>query len=63
MTAAVWRELKRALRAAWRAVRVWSGDAAYEADLARAREEPRLDRKSFYLQSLERRYRTPSRCC
>ncbi len=63
MSGAVWRHLQRAGSAAWRFLRAWSGDAAYEAYLARAGEGRHLDRKSFYLQSLERRYRTPNRCC
>jgi uncharacterized short protein YbdD (DUF466 family) len=44
-------------------VREWSGDAAYETYLARARETPPLSREEFYLDSLRRRYRQPSRCC
>ena len=60
---AVWRRVKGAASGAWRFLRAWSGDAAYEAYLARAGEGPRLDRKSFYLEGLERRYRTTSRCC
>ncbi len=63
MSGRAWRHLKRAARAAWRAVRTWSGDAAYEDYLARAGEGRPLDRKRFYLESLERRYRTPNRCC
>ncbi len=50
------------LAAAWRALRVWSGDAAYETYLARAGEAP-LSRRDFYLDALQRRYRNPSRCC
>ncbi|HVO12976.1 MAG TPA: CstA-like transporter-associated (seleno)protein [Vicinamibacteria bacterium] len=55
--------LAAAAAASWRALRAWSGDAAYETYLARAREGRHLDRERFYLESLERRYRTPSRCC
>ncbi len=58
-----WRPLALAARAAWRALRAFCGDAAYEDYLARAGEGRPLDRKSFYLESLERRYRTPNRCC
>jgi hypothetical protein len=53
----------RALRAAWRFVREWSGDAAYDRYLERTRATGRLGRQAFYLDSLERRYRGPSRCC
>jgi hypothetical protein len=51
------------LRALWRFLRQFSGDAAYEVYLARTREAPPLGRQAFYLDSLERRYRGPSRCC
>jgi Selenoprotein, putative len=51
------------LRAAWRLLREWSGDAAYDRYLAAAAPGPRLSRKAFYLDALERRYRDPSRCC
>jgi hypothetical protein len=53
--------VRAALRALWRGLREWSGDAAYETYLARGGE--RLDRKAFYLDSLRRRYRHPNRCC
>jgi hypothetical protein len=53
----------RALRTGWRLLREWSGDAAYEAYLARPHQGPRLSREAFYLDSLHRRYRGPSRCC
>lgn len=55
--------LRTALRALWRLVRDWSGDAAYETYLARAADGPRLSREAFYLDTLRRRYRGPSRCC
>ena len=55
--------LVAALRGLWRFVRQWSGDSAYEAYLARTREATPLGRQAFYLDSLERRYRGPSRCC
>lgn len=55
--------LVAALRGLWLFVRQWSGDSAYEAYLARTREAPPLGRQAFYLDSLERRYRGPSRCC
>ena len=53
----------RLARRAWRTLRQWSGDAAYETYLARANGGPRLSRKRFYLESLQRRYREPNRCC
>ncbi len=60
----VLRGAARVWRVAWRALRVWSGDAAYETYLARAGEDRRLDAKAFYLDSLRRRYRgAPDRCC
>jgi len=52
-----------ALRTAWRLLREWSGDAAYDRYLAAAGPGPHLSRKAFYLDTLERRYRSPSRCC
>jgi hypothetical protein len=55
--------LRRLLAAAWRALRVWSGDAAYEIYAARAGGAPLLSREDFYLDTLQRRYRTPTRCC
>ncbi len=55
--------LRRALVAGWRLLREWSGDAAYERYLARPVQGPRLSREAFYLDSLQRRYRGPSRCC
>jgi uncharacterized short protein YbdD (DUF466 family) len=55
--------LRDALRALWRRVREWSGDAAYETYLARAGGGPRLSREDFYLDSLRRRYSGPTRCC
>ncbi len=54
--------LADALRAVWRFVRDWSGDSAYETYLART-PGPHQSRQSFYLDSLDRRYRGPSRCC
>jgi hypothetical protein len=57
------RPLRRLLAAAWRALRLWSGDAAYEIYAARANGAPLLSREDFYLDALQRRYRNPSRCC
>jgi Selenoprotein, putative len=60
-----------ARRLAWW-LRQWSGDAAYENYLgcvgrdtypgAAAGRKP-LSPKEFYLDSVRRRYSTPSRCC
>jgi hypothetical protein len=52
-----------AFRQAWRFVREWSGDAAYETYLARGASAPPLSREEFYLDSLRRRYGQPSCCC
>ncbi len=51
------------LAVAWRLFREWSGDAAYDTYLSRAGSGPRLSREEFYLDTLRRRYRGPSRCC
>jgi hypothetical protein len=55
--------VRATLRTLWRRLREWSGDAAYETYLARASGGKTLDRKAFYLDSLQRRYSRPSRCC
>lgn len=60
--------LLRALRALWRALREWSGDAAYERYLSAFRAAPGeqgtpLSPAEFYLEQLERRYSRPTRCC
>ena len=52
-----------ALRGLWSFLRQWSGDSAYETYLARTQQAPPLGRQAFYLDSLKRRYRGPSRCC
>ena len=57
MTARAW------LRVLWRRLREWSGDAAYDTYVARARGGEVLDREAFYLDSLRRRYERPTRCC
>jgi hypothetical protein len=54
--------LRRAAAALWSGLRAFCGDSAYETYASRARG-PLLDRKAFWLDSLERRYRGPSRCC
>jgi uncharacterized short protein YbdD (DUF466 family) len=51
------------LRAAWRFLRDWSGDSAYDRYLERAGDGPRLGREEFFLDSLRRRYSRPSHCC
>jgi hypothetical protein len=51
------------LRALWRLLREWSGDAAYDTYAARVGRDERLTREAFYLESLRRRYSHPSRCC
>jgi hypothetical protein len=53
---------RRWLRAAWSGLRAFCGDSAYETYAARA-DGPLLSRQAFWLDSLERRYRGPSRCC
>ncbi len=55
--------VRTALACAWRMLREWSGDAAYDSYLARPARGPRLSREAFYLDSLRRRYDGPSRCC
>ncbi len=57
MTARAW------LRVLWRGLREWSGDAAYDTYVARARGGEVLDREAFYLDTLRRRYDKPNRCC
>ncbi len=57
------RRLASAVAGGWRALRLWSGDAAYDVYAARHRDGPRLSRAAFYLDALERRYRKPNRCC
>ena len=47
---------------AWHALRTASGDAAYETYLEHAGTAP-LSRKAFYLDTLQRRYSRPNRCC
>jgi hypothetical protein len=55
--------VRGALRALWRLVREWSGDAAYDTYAARVGNDRRLSREAFYLDSLRRRYSRPNRCC
>jgi hypothetical protein len=55
--------LRAGLRLLWRRLREWSGDTAYETYVARAGSGELLDPTAFYLDSLQRRYRHPNRCC
>lgn len=52
---------------AWRWLREWSGDAAYELYLRSAATKSAshrpLDQAAFYVEQLERKYSRPSRCC
>ena len=58
----------RVARVLWRALREWSGDAAYERYLCAFTARPRgtsppLSPAEFYVEQLERRYSRPTRCC
>lgn len=57
----------RAAAAAWRGIREWCGDAAYERYLSarttRASAPSILTRKEYYVEQLNRRYSRPNRCC
>lgn len=59
--------LKRIAWKAWRGLREWSGDAAYDRYLrspARRSGTCRpLAAKEFYVDELNRRYSRPNRCC
>jgi uncharacterized short protein YbdD (DUF466 family) len=59
--------LERSVRRAWRGIREWCGDAAYESYLRakRRRRTPGrvLTPEEFYVEQLERRYSRPNRCC
>ncbi len=59
--------IRRIARTAWRRVREWSGDAAYDRYLRRVASirpaQPPLSRAEFYVEQLERRYSRPNRCC
>ena len=56
---------RRLAGTAWSMLRAWCGDSAYEAYLRRAREgaAPALTREQFWLDTLQRRYSRPTRCC
>ena len=55
------------VRIAWRALRDWCGDAAYEHYLrskgARSASARTLTPAEFYVEQLNRRYSRPNRCC
>ena len=59
--------LRRALRSAWRGIREWCGDSAYETYLRSNHTQHPSNRKlspnEFYVAQLERRYSRPNRCC
>jgi len=59
------REMVRLARAAWQALREWSGDAAYDRYLrvAGAQAQVPLAPAEFYVEQLNRRYSKPTRCC
>jgi uncharacterized short protein YbdD (DUF466 family) len=58
---------RRAARIAWRGLREWCGDSAYELYLrsnARQSSDSRiLSPAEFYVEQLNRRYSCPNRCC
>lgn len=67
MTGGLWRRVASAAGVAWRGVREWCGDAAYERYL-RSHSKHRcgataLSREEFYLEQLHKRYSRVSRCC
>jgi uncharacterized short protein YbdD (DUF466 family) len=59
--------IQRFARRAWRGIRDWCGDSAYEHYLrATKRRHPQdqpLTEKDFYTEQLNRKYSRPSRCC
>jgi uncharacterized short protein YbdD (DUF466 family) len=59
--------LRRMARIAWRSLREWCGDAAYERYLRfaarRSTEHRTLTAEEFYVEQLNRRYSRPNRCC
>jgi uncharacterized short protein YbdD (DUF466 family) len=59
--------LRRMARSAWRGLREWCGDAAYErylrSALTRSRACDVLSPAEFYVEQLDRRYSRPNRCC
>jgi len=57
--------MRAVLAAVWTWLRAVSGDSDYETYLRRQRALGRapLSRKAFYLETLDRRYATITRCC
>lgn len=57
----------RSLRTAWRGLREWCGDAAYERYLSsratRSSTQTPLTAQQFYVERVNRRYSRPNRCC
>ena len=65
MSGTVGRRGRAGLRAVWNYVRAVMGDQAYERylEVAKRTGAPPLSPREFYLESVERRYSTVSRCC
>ncbi len=59
--------VQRFIRRAWRGLREWCGDTAYERYLdskgRRGAGPITLTREEYYVEQLNRRYSRPSRCC
>lgn len=57
----------RSLRSAWRGLREWCGDTAYERYLSsratRSSAQTPLTAQEFYVERVNRRYSCPNRCC
>jgi uncharacterized short protein YbdD (DUF466 family) len=57
----------RAMRIAWRGLREWCGDSAYELYLrskaGQSSASRTLSPAEFYVEQLDRRYSRPNRCC
>jgi len=58
---------RRAARIAWRGLREWCGDSAYELYLRSGAKQSSAARTlspaEFYVEQLDRRYSRPNRCC
>jgi len=61
------KRVARAAALAWRGIREWCGDAAYERYLKSHAKHlcgvTALSREQFYLEQLHKRYSRVSRCC
>jgi uncharacterized short protein YbdD (DUF466 family) len=59
------RRVRALPRAMWNYVRAVMGDQAYERylEVAKRTGAPPLSPREFYVESVERRYSTVSRCC